>query len=312
MSTSEIIQIVLTSMSFVASIVVSFLVYWLQRKHEKEVNNLEEKRRKVELENKADCFLIDNESEREYLPYCMVANNFHKLDRHTHSIYTNFCRCSEELQTEILKKAEINLPQIQKNEEWLDKCIELLQCDIKKYKLGRDWLYDGAKYFKYCYSKYKNETWENTPVVFDRIKPCSKKSLLPFYTKNIDVGCYIDDYLYYYIDRNADYGDEPPIPPIDYVCKVANFEGTDEKTLCWWIMDIIHQITIVLHNRNLKNSVDEIPCWELPSSISETFEDEYYDTLLWLYYTYWYPNHMPAIEPNQQSKKRQTRKPDVQ
>lgn len=304
MSASEIVQIIIASLSLVSSIIVSFLVYWLQKRHEKEISNLEEKRRAVELENEADCFLIDNEDEREYLPYCMVASNIHKLDKHTRAIYTNFCRCSEELQNKILTRAEIELPNLQKNINWVEQCMDLLEADIAKYKLGYSWLYDSAKYFHRGYTEYKGEKWESTPADFEEVYDYNEQEKATMYRNrtNIDIGCYISDYLYYYIDGRIDYGETPPMPPIDYACELENFRATDQKTLCWWIMDIVHQITIVLHNRRFHGLEDQISCYNLSGIYSETFEDEYYSTLLWLYFTYWYPTHKPSVKTSKKHK----------
>ena len=80
MTTAEIIQIVIGILSLVATIAVSFLIYWLQTRHEKEIQKLQDEKEQKELETKARLFLIDNEPER-ILPWC-VAANVHPLERH--------------------------------------------------------------------------------------------------------------------------------------------------------------------------------------------------------------------------------------
>ena len=105
MTTAEIIQIVIGILSLVATIAVSFLIYWLQTRHEKEIQKLQDEKEQKELETKARLFLIDNEPERDYLPWCVVAANVHPLERHSRKIYTEYCRCTEELQNEILHQA---------------------------------------------------------------------------------------------------------------------------------------------------------------------------------------------------------------
>ena len=101
-----------------------------------------------------------NSEEREYLPLCVMATNLHRHDKHTRNIYTNFCRCSSELQEEILRQAEFDMI-IPTNTEWVGNCIDLLIVDIEKHKLGRNYLYDGAKYFHYAYHFYREEEWED-------------------------------------------------------------------------------------------------------------------------------------------------------
>ena len=83
MTTAEIIQIVIGILSLVATIAVSFLIYWLQTRHEKEIQKLQAEK---ELEMKARLFLIDNEPERDYLPWCVIVANLHPLERHSRKI----------------------------------------------------------------------------------------------------------------------------------------------------------------------------------------------------------------------------------
>ena len=48
MSLADIIQIIIGVLSLVATIAVSFLIYWLQSRHEKEIQKLQcEKERKI-------------------------------------------------------------------------------------------------------------------------------------------------------------------------------------------------------------------------------------------------------------------------
>ena len=93
MTLADIIQIVIGVLSLLATIVVSFAIYWLQMRHEKELQRLEEKQKQKDLEEKANLFLMYNESERDYLPWCVLAANPHRLEKHTRDIYTYFCRC---------------------------------------------------------------------------------------------------------------------------------------------------------------------------------------------------------------------------
>ena len=133
MTTAEIIQIVIGILSLVATIAVSFLIYWLQTRHEKEIQKLQEEKEQKELETKARLFLIDNEPERDYLPWCIIAANLYPLEKHTRKIYSEYCRCSEELQNEILNQAGYKIKQFT-GKYWLQECIDKLQQDIEKYK----------------------------------------------------------------------------------------------------------------------------------------------------------------------------------
>ena len=75
MTTAEIIQIVIGILSLVATIAVSFLIYWLQTRHEKEIQKLQDEKEQKELETKARLFLIDNKSKSPPLPNCVFAAN---------------------------------------------------------------------------------------------------------------------------------------------------------------------------------------------------------------------------------------------
>ena len=199
MTTAEIIQIVIGILSLVATIAVSFLIYWLQTRHEKEIQKLQDEKEQIELETKARLFLIDNEPERDYLPWCVVAANVHPLERHSRKIYTEYCRCTEELQNEILHQAGYKSKSIQ-GIRWVQKCIMDLEKDIEQYNLGRDYLYDGAKYFHRSYERYRDLQWNGTPSVFE---PINKKNKFrrTFNINQLSVGEYVDEYFYSKLTR---------------------------------------------------------------------------------------------------------------
>lgn len=212
MTTAEIIQIVIGILSLVATIAVSFLIYWLQTRHEKEIQKLQAEK---ELEMKARLFLIDNEPERDYLPWCVIVANLHPLERHSRKIYTAYCRCTEELQNEILRQAGYKSNSIQ-GTRWVQKCIMDLEKDIERYNLGRDYLYDGAKYFHRSYERYRDLRWNGTPSVFEPINK-DNKSRRTFNINQLSVGEYVDEYFYYYIEKKMEFDEGTPIPPMDYV-----------------------------------------------------------------------------------------------
>ncbi|HBV84278.1 MAG TPA: hypothetical protein DEB74_16085, partial [Lachnospiraceae bacterium] len=112
MSLVDTIQIITGIMTLVATIAVSFTIYWLQLRHEKEMQKIAKLQEHKELEEKAKLFLIDNDAERNYLSWCVIAANVHRLDKHTREIYNSFCRCPEELRNEILKQAGFEMESI--------------------------------------------------------------------------------------------------------------------------------------------------------------------------------------------------------
>ena len=282
MTLADIIQIVIGVLSLLATIAVSFAIYWLQMHHEKELQRLEEKQKQKELEEKANLFLMDNESERDYLPWCVLAANLHRLEKHTRVIYTAFCRCPEELRDEILKQAGFEISSITSN-SWVDVCIEKLKADIKKYNLGRDYLYDGAKYFHRSYERYRDSQWNGTPSIFE---PINKNSNRIIYSNQVSIGQYVDEYFYYYIDKHMDLENDIPIPPIDYVWNSQNLANCDEEIVCMWIMELIENIAIITKNRKTNSEINKA-LLEYTDAQAKTFEDKYYETLQALYNAYY-------------------------
>ncbi|MCM1048491.1 MAG: hypothetical protein NC433_08705 [Clostridiales bacterium] len=284
MSLTDIIQIIIGSLSLIATIAVSFSIYWLQLRHEKEIQKVTKTQEHKELEEKAKLFLIDNEAERDYLPWCVIAANIHRLDKHTREIYNAFCRCPEKLRNEILKQAGFEMKSI-KEQIWVNDCIEALKKDIRKYNLGRDYLYEGAKYFHRSYERYRNLKWNDTPNVFEPI--CKDNPFRsPFGIDKLDIGSYIGEYFYYFVDKRIDLKEDEPLAPIDYAWNSQNLANADEEIVCMWIMEMIQNIAIIICNRN-GNEKTNREILESADAQVETYEDKYYATLLALYNAYY-------------------------
>lgn len=304
MPLADIIQIIIGILSLVATIAVSFAIYWLQLRHEKEMQKIADMQENKELEEMAKLFLIDNEAERGYLPWCVIAANIHRLDKHTREIYNSFCRCPEELRNEILKQAGFEMESI-KGQKWVDDCVEALKKDIQKYSLGGDYLYEGAKYFHRSYERYRNLEWSGTPRVFEPI--CKDNHFrISFGMDKLDIGSYIDEYLYYFIDKRIDLKEDEPISPIDYVWYSQNLANTDEKTVCMWMMELIQNIAIIIYNRRGVEKINA-DILEYTDAQVETYEDKYYATLQALYNAY-YIKPMNEKKVSRKKKKRKSRK----
>lgn len=284
MGLSDIIQIIIGILSLIATVAVSFVIYWLQMRHEKELKKLEDQQKQNELEEKAKIFLMDHEDERDYLPWCVLAANLHRLQKHTRVIYTEFCRCPEELRNEILKQSGFEIGSI-KGQAWVNTCIEKLKDDIKEYNLGRDYLYDGAKYFHRGYQRYRGLPWNETPCIFE---PINKNSRIrrTFNINHLSIGDYIDEYFYYYIDKHMEFEKNPPIPPIDYVWNSQNLATCEEEKVCMWLMELIEEIALNIR-REKSNDEGNTNLLEYTDAQAETFEDKYYEVLQALYNTYY-------------------------
>ena len=287
-SFSDWIQIIISVLSLLATIVISFFIYWLQSRHEKEMEQLQNAQRKAELENKAHQFLIEHESERGYLPWCVFATKLHRHERHTRKIYTDFCRCPNELQIKILEQAGFDT-ECYHGELKIQDWIEHLKADIETYQLGRDILYDGAKYFHRGFTRYRDESWGEARDTrsFEPITTSKIFDQLFREDRNVDISVYTDEYFYYFL--NAPEGKEiekKPIPPIDYVWDSQNLGTCSEKNMCMWVMALMISICTVIHNSNIHGIPQKPSHHNYTGAISETFEDAYYNTLQWLSYAY--------------------------
>ena len=129
-------------LSLIATVVLTVAIYWLQRSHEKEREQMEVEAQKKAVAEAARVFLIDNEDEIEYLPLSTIAKSLNLKRKHHRAITTKFLRCSEEVQKEILKQA--NSQTIEISKEQVSAALKLLKDDIKTYCFGRDVLYGGA------------------------------------------------------------------------------------------------------------------------------------------------------------------------
>ncbi len=297
MTRAEIIQIVIGILSLIATIAVSILIYWLQTRHEKEIQRIQEEKEKKELEAEARSFLIDNESERDYLPWCVIAANLHPHERHSRKIYTEYCRCREDLRNEILYQAGYNGGQIEEK-RWVQNCLTKLKEDIKKFNLGGDYLYDGAKYFHRSYERYRDIQWNETPREFE---PINKDNSLAKLLKidKLSIGQYTDEYFYYYIDKHMKFDEDVPQPPMDYVWDSQNLAYCKEQTVCMWMMELIESIANIVRNKKSDEEINQNPL-EFTDAYAETFEDKYYEVLQQLYNTY-YVN--PIKDKNKRKRK---------
>lgn len=285
---SDWVQIVIGLLSLAATIVISFFIYWLQSRHEKEIEQLQTAQHKAELENKADQFLIENESERGYLPWCIFAAKLHRHEYHTRKIYTAFCKCPDELQIKILERAGFSTQGFDEKlhiHEW----IEFLKADIETYQLGRDVLYDGAKYFHRGFLRYRDEAWgeSGSKCCFEAINKTGYFARILREDGQVDIGDYIDEYFYYFLKAPEGTDIEKrPIPPIDYVWDTQDLGGGTEKNMCMWVMELITDICIVIHNSNIHKLSTEPAHRNYTGASPETFEDAYYAALQWLSYAY--------------------------
>ena len=75
-------------LSLIATVVLTVAIYWLQRSHEKEREQMEVEAQKKAVAEAARVFLIDNEDEIEYLPLSAIAKKPESTKRKHHRAIT--------------------------------------------------------------------------------------------------------------------------------------------------------------------------------------------------------------------------------
>ena len=280
---SDRIQIVLSLLSLIATIVVSVAIYWLQSRHEKEMQSMEERLRQKELREQATRFMIDNCDELEYLPWCVIAANVARLKKHTRKIYSDFCREPEELRNEILHQAGLKIRTLP-SDNWVEPCFDRLRKDIEKYHLGHDYLYDGAKYFHRSQNYFDKPYDFTSRNAFEQITSFLSFAKVVGKDVKINIGMYISEYFEWM--SNADDLSRliQATPPIDYVWESQSLATTpDESCVCGWTMALVDGIAMTLYYRIFGYQKEQHDTTEAQV---ETFEDMYYRTLLDLHNTY--------------------------
>lgn len=285
---SDLIQIIIGVLSLLVTVFVSWLIYRLQSHHEREIELLQNQQREKELENLANQFLIDNTDEIAYLPLCVLASSLHRHDKHCRKVYTNFCRCSDEVQEKILKAANFSFHTIP-NEEWINQAFDELCADIEQHKLGKNILYDGEKYFHRGFERYREKQWESLEYkeLFEPI--AADFSTASFFRKKKDnFKDYVVEYFHFlYSEHKPKMYNHNPIPPVDYLCLAINFaDEEDESIACAWTMQMVKTISIIIHNIKYTEKKTSEPALDYTDAEIVTYEDAYYDALRAMYNTY--------------------------
>lgn len=266
-------------LSLIATVVLTVAIYWLQRSHEKEREQMEVEAQKKAVAEAARVFLIDNEDEIEYLPLSAIAMSLKFKRKHHRAITTKFLRCSEEVQKEILKQA--NFQPIEVSKEQVSAALKRLKDDIKVRSFGRDALYDGAKYFHRAMERYSDEKIETVnPYIFEDIRRThfyqgDSLQLLKDMSYNGTLYGYMYDYLH-----SADLGKSKWLlqPPIDMVWSQCKLAGCPEEIMTFWTMRVVIDCCRVFAESEEDFIFDE--------DLIETQEDMYYYAVMVLYNTY--------------------------
>jgi len=273
MTAYEIISLIISSLTLIATVTISFLIYYLEKARE---------RKKItEINNEiAKNFIIDHDSEIAFIPLCLVASCKNRHRKHYRNIYNDFNKLSNDVQKEVLKQLNYDCDIILDN-EWVNEGIRIISKFISDNKLSNvgDFLYDEAKYFHSAFEYYAEEEYSHNDTYLQNYKDefglgkflCStdgsKKGFLSF-----------RNYFQAYMDKVTIQKDFEAIPPIAYLINVEDFYSCDKKNLCYWIMEMLSVISAYIINTTNKK-------WILckGDASPETFEDRYYDVLINLF-----------------------------
>lgn len=132
-------------LSLIATVVLTVAIYWLQRSHEKEREQMETEAQKKAVAEAARVFLIDNEDEIEYLPLSAIAKTLKLKRKHHRAITTKFLRCSEEVQKEILKQA--NFQPIEVSPKQVSVALKRLKMILRRTVLDKIFYMMGLNTF---------------------------------------------------------------------------------------------------------------------------------------------------------------------
>lgn len=273
----EIANLVISILSLIATIAISFVIYFLER-HNQKVS------KEKEVKEKAKRFIIDNADELDYLHWATIAVGCYPQNKHVRKIYNNFAILDDEVKLEVLKQRELNCELIN-NDKWIYEKIDMVQKAIQELDIGDDFLYDGGKYLTRTYN-YKNESIESLENIKNEHDKYNDyfhiRKMFQKHSGKLTYEQYLEDYLYCKFDKpdlTPPQGTKVP-PPNDYLISVENLRECDENYLCYWIMIMVENV-ISFAIRYLQYKENEHT--ETDAQV-EKFEDKYFSVLYELYY----------------------------
>lgn len=278
MNDYEIISTIFTILSFIATVGIAFLIYFLGRKNEAE-------RIKRETQQEAKKFIQNNAEERDYLHWATIAAGCFPLNKHIRKIYNEFSQLSKDVQKEVIKQIDFGVSLIE-GDEWIANKIELVRSTMKELKLykgdeGQDYLYDNAKYFHRAYTyKTLNLDIYNDGCIFE--DPFGIRPDFLRHNGKLNFEQYLDDYLYCLHSKLSKIA-EDAIPPMNYLIMAQHLGTADEDKVTFWMMNVINEVisyacAYLNYEKRHHTRTDAFP---------ETFEDMYFSVLYELYY--WEP-----------------------
>lgn len=245
----------------------------------------EEALRKQMIVEAANKFINENSNELLYIPLCLIANAYNNHHKYERNIYNTFNILNKDVQKEVLKQLNYDFDLISGN-GWIDKGINRIKTFIKANDLGRDLLYDNAKYFhraiQYCDMPYDGsvELMHILPDLFGwNYKPRGRKKS----AEKISFDSYLISYLEAKENNTSAFKKYKNKRPIDALASVIDFGKVEERILCSWMMEMVASIAITMIAKQTNKTDGEVFKLSSGDARIETFEDRYLDVLMELY-----------------------------
>lgn len=289
----EIANFVVAVSSLIATIVLTVVIYRLQKKSEekrdKERKEDIEREKQEKAEELARNFIIDNQSEIDLLPWCAVASSVKSLPalqiwrtrrKYSHPIYLKFDKQPANVKKEILKQEGISL-NLPDTCNWVADYLKRLKIDAFECGMSSEshcYLYDGAKYFHRGISDYWDEKLEGYPRIELPNIPIERddKGIFGKYIPTFDD--YINERVIQKFGEKS-FLKNDAIPPLDFADYVFS---NDSKKFVLCMMQFVRDFSIMV---GFRSGEKEYRGTSNDRQVS-TFEDYYYDALLELFLAY--------------------------
>lgn len=251
----------------------------------------EESLRRQKLEEDANKFINENNNEILYLPLCLIANAYDNHHKYSRKIYNSFNTLNRDLQSEVLKQLNYDYKLINGN-QWIDTGLEMVRQFIKDNDLGKDFLYDGAKYFHRAMN-YSDEPYDSSceyghimPDVFNWNPKIFFKSN-NLYQENVCFFDYVESYLNAKEKDPVMYEAHKEQRPLDVLSQMYGFSNCPEVEICYWLMEVVASISsIIIKNNRKAIDIDDTQNMSKGDAQIENYEDRYLDVLMELYNLY--------------------------
>lgn len=256
----DIANLIISIFSLVATIAISFVIYFLERYNQK----IEKEK---EIKETAKRFIIDNADEIDYLPWATIAVGCFPQNKHVRRIYNAFSYLDDETKKEVLRQRKLDCDLIE-DDSWIQDKISLIVEAIHKLELGNDFLFDGGKYLtrSYDYKKQKIDDLEQLKYTKDSYDDVFNLGRMFLKHKGkLTYTQYLEDYLYCKYDKPELLPkDKKIILPNDYLIKEENLGKCHEDYLCFWMMVMADEVMCYaikyLHWKEKEHSTTDAFC----------------------------------------------------